>query len=352
MSLTDMLATVGGFTLVFYLLKLAWRCWCGFREYVLSEHWQVDLRTYGQWAVVTGATSGIGKAYASELAQRGLNVILVSRSEDKLRMVAKEIENEYGRKTRTIQVDFTEGHSIYPAIAKELEGLEIGILVNNVGMIYTDSFACFLETPDAEQKITQVINCNVLSVPQMTRLVLPDMIERGTGLIINISSAVGVRPQPLLALYSATKIFVKYFSQCLHAEYKSKGISVQCVVPVLVSTNMTHNMEVNRFVKSAPEFAREALNTVGHSSYTSGCLSHALQNVALTVLFPDWFRMSTFLIRNLKKLPKMGKSDRRVCPSLSPHTSTNHWNTSPKFCRASSASPQKKCCHLPDEGAF
>uniref|UniRef100_A0A3Q1CID2 Hydroxysteroid (20-beta) dehydrogenase 2 n=1 Tax=Amphiprion ocellaris TaxID=80972 RepID=A0A3Q1CID2_AMPOC len=289
MSLTDMLATVGGFTLVFYLLKLAWRCWCGFREYVLSEHWQVDLRTYGQWAVVTGATSGIGKAYASE------------------------VKNEYGRKTRTIQVDFTEGHSIYPAIAKELEGLEIGILVNNVGMIYTDSFACFLETPDAEQKITQVINCNVLSVPQMTRLVLPDMIERGTGLIINISSAVGVRPQPLLALYSATKIFVKYFSQCLHAEYKSKGISVQCVVPVLVSTNMTHNMEVNRFVKSAPEFAREALNTVGHSSYTSGCLSHALQNVALTVLFPDWFRMSTFLIRNLKKLPKMGKSDRRVC---------------------------------------
>lgn len=313
MSLTDVLAVVGGFTLVFYLLKLAWRCWCGFREFVLSEHWQVDLRTYGQWAVVTGATSGIGKAYASELAQRGLNIILVSRCEDKLRMVAKEIENEYGRQTRTIQVDFTEGHSIYPAIAKELEGLEIGILVNNVGMIYTDSFACFLETPDAEQKITQVVNCNVLSVPQMTRLVLPDMIERGTGLIINISSAVGVRPQPLLALYSATKIFVKYFSQCLHAEYKSKGISVQCVVPVLVSTNMTHNLEVNCFVKSAPQFAREALNTVGHSSYTSGCLSHALQNVALALLFPDWFRMSTFLIRNLKKLPKMGKSESRVC---------------------------------------
>ncbi|XP_008297217.1 hydroxysteroid (20-beta) dehydrogenase 2 [Stegastes partitus] len=313
MSLTDMLAIVGGFTLVFYLLKLAWGCWCGFREFVLSEHWKVDLRTYGRWAVVTGATSGIGKAYACELAQRGLDVILVSRSEDKLRTVAKEIENEYGRKTRTIQVDFTEGHRIYPVIAKELEGLEIGILVNNVGMIYTENFACFMEPPDAEEKTNQLINCNVLSVPQMTRLVLPEMIKRGTGLIINISSAVGVRPQPLLALYSATKIFVTYFSQSLHAEYKSKGISVQCVAPFFVSTNMTNNMEVNCLVKSASDFAREALNTVGHSSYTSGCLSHALQSAAFLVLMPDWFRMSTFLIRKLKKIPKLGKHDGRLC---------------------------------------
>ncbi|XP_044079705.1 hydroxysteroid (20-beta) dehydrogenase 2 isoform X2 [Siniperca chuatsi] len=242
MSFTDVLAIVGGFAVVFHLLKLAWRCWDGFKEFVLSEIWQVDLRTFGQWAVVTGATSGIGKAYASELARRGLNVVLVSRSDDKLQMVAKEIEDRHGRNTRTIQVDFTDGHSIYPTIAAALQGLEIGILVNN-----------------------------------MTRLVLPGMVERGTGLIINISSEVGVHPQPLLSLYSATKIFVTYFSQCLHAEYKSNGIIVQCVAPFMVSTNMTHNMRVNCFVKTASGFAREALNTVGHSSYTSGCLSHALQ---------------------------------------------------------------------------
>ncbi|XP_045895855.1 hydroxysteroid (20-beta) dehydrogenase 2 isoform X2 [Micropterus dolomieu] len=227
MSFSDMLAILGGFTVVFHLLKLVWRCWCGFREFVLSELWQVDLRTYGQWAVVTGATSGIGKAYASELAHRGLDVILISRSDEKLEMVAKEIQDQYGRKTRTIQVDFTDGHSIYPSIAEALQGLEIGILVNNVGIAYSDHFAYFLEIPDAEQKITEIINCNMLSIPQMTRLVLPGMVERGRGLIINISSEVGIRPQPLLSLYSATKIFVIYFSQCLHAEYKSKGIIVQ-----------------------------------------------------------------------------------------------------------------------------
>ncbi|XP_037604840.1 hydroxysteroid (20-beta) dehydrogenase 2 [Sebastes umbrosus] len=313
MSFTDVLAIVGGFTVVFHLLKLAWRCWCGFRQFVLSELWHVDLRKYGQWAVVTGASSGIGKAYAIELAQRGLDVVLVSRSDDKLQMIAKEIEDQYGRKTRTIQVDFTDGQSIYVAIAEELQGLEIGILVNNVGMTYSDHFAYFLEIPDAEQKIPQIINCNMLSVPQMTRLILPGMVERGTGLIINISSAVGIRPQPLLSLYSATKIFVTYFSQCLHAEYQSKGIIVQCVAPSMVSTNMTKNIPVNCFVKSASGFAREALNTVGHSSYTSGCLSHALQNIALTILLPDWIRMSPFFIRKLRNLAKASKYDIREC---------------------------------------
>ncbi|XP_073335475.1 hydroxysteroid (20-beta) dehydrogenase 2 [Pagrus major] len=312
MSFTDALTIVGGFTVVFHLLKLAWKCWCGFREFILSERWQVDLRTYGKWAVVTGATSGIGKAYATELARRGLDVVLVSRCHDKLQMVAKEIEDQYGRKTRTIQVDFTDGHSIYPAIAEGLQGLEIGILVNNVGMTYSDNFAYFLEIPNIEQKITQVINCNVLSVPQMTRLVLPGMVERGTGLIINISSEVGIHPQPLLSLYSATKAFVIHLSHCLHAEYKSKGITVQCVSPFMVSTNMTHNMPLNSFVKSAPGFVRDALNTVGYSSHTSGCLSHALQDAAITIFLPDWLRMSTALIKKFRKFAEVTEY-KRMC---------------------------------------
>ncbi|XP_062262367.1 hydroxysteroid (20-beta) dehydrogenase 2 [Platichthys flesus] len=311
-SISEVLTIIGGLTVVFHLLRLTWRCWRGLREFVLAEVWHMDLRTYGRWAVVTGATSGIGKAYACELARRGLDVVLVSRSDDKLRIVAKEIEHQYGRKTRTIRADFTDGHSIYPAIAEGLQGLEIGILVNNVGMSYSDHFACFLDVPDPERKITEVINCNMLSVPQMTRLVLPDMIKRGKGLIINISSEAGVRPQPLLSLYSATKIFVTYFSQCLNAEYKGKGINVQCVAPFMVSSNMTHNMKANCFVKSASGFAHEALNTVGHSSYTSGCLSHALQNVALTVLLPDWLRMSQFLVRKLQRLAEVITVKRRA----------------------------------------
>ncbi|XP_060941441.1 hydroxysteroid (20-beta) dehydrogenase 2 [Limanda limanda] len=311
-SISEVLTIVGGLTVVFHLLRLTWRCWRGLREFVLAEVWHMDLRTYGQWAVVTGATSGIGKAYACELARRGLDVVLVSRSDHKLRIVAEEIEHQYGRKTCTITADFTHGHSIYPAIAEGLQGLEIGILVNNVGMAYSDHFACFLDAPDPERKITELINCNILSVPQMTRLVLPDMIKRGKGLIINISSVAAIQPQPLLSLYSATKIFVTYFSQCLNAEYKGKGINVQCVAPFMVCTNMTKNIKVNCFVRSASGFAHEALNTVGLSSYTSGCLSHALQSVALTVLLPDWLRMSQFLVRKLQRLAEVITVKRRA----------------------------------------
>ncbi|KAK7925553.1 hypothetical protein WMY93_007863 [Mugilogobius chulae] len=301
MLLSDTLATVGVLTVLWHLLRLLWSCWRGFSQYFISQFWQVDLRRYGQWAVVTGATSGIGKAYAIELARRGLDIILVSRSEEKLKTVAKEIEEIYGRKTCIIRADFTDGHSIYPKIAKALQELEIGILVNNVGITYSEHFAYFLETPNAHKKITNIINCNMLSVPQMSRLVLPFMVTRGRGLIVNISSETGVRSHPLLSLYSATKLFVTHFSHCLHAEYKSKGIIVQCVAPFMVSTNMTRHRPVSYITKSAQGFVSEALNTVGYSTYTSGCLSHALQSVVLTLLLPDWLRLSSFFIQQLRK---------------------------------------------------
>ncbi|NP_001315991.1 very-long-chain 3-oxoacyl-CoA reductase-like [Poecilia reticulata] len=299
--LTDVLAVFGLFILALSLLKLTWKCCRGFRQYVLSSLRKANLQAYGQWAVVTGATSGIGKAYAIELARRGLDVVLIGRSVERLHKVAKEIKHRYGRKTHTIRVDFTEGGSIYPTIAHELHDMQIGILVNNVGIICNDHFAYFLETPDPGKKITEIINCNVLAGPQMTSLILPRMVLRGRGLIINISSEMGLRPHPLVALYSASKTFVIHFSQSLHAEYKSVGITVQCVTPFMVSTNMTNNLKVNLFVKSAPGFVYDALNTVGHSTFTSGCLSHALQSVAFSILVPDWLRMSTFFIRWLRK---------------------------------------------------
>ncbi|XP_064835437.1 very-long-chain 3-oxoacyl-CoA reductase-B-like [Oncorhynchus masou masou] len=248
------LVFIDGFTVLYYMLKWPWICWCGFRVYVLSKVWQTDLKAYGQWAVVTGATEGIGKAYANELARRGLDIVLVSRSKDKLYMklyVNMFVpESQHGRQTQIIQTDFTKGHDIYPAIAEALRDLDIGILVNNVGMNYSDKLVHFLDIPNPEQQI-----------------------------------------------------FVTYFSRSLNSEYKSQGITVQCVAPFMVSTNMTHNLPPNLLLKSASAFAREALNTVGHSSYTSGCVSHALQNIALSIFFPDWLRLSSYCVkqRNLHR---------------------------------------------------
>uniref|UniRef100_A0A673ZTK5 Hydroxysteroid (20-beta) dehydrogenase 2 n=1 Tax=Salmo trutta TaxID=8032 RepID=A0A673ZTK5_SALTR len=286
------LVFIGGFTVLYYMLKWSWICWCGFRVYVLSKVWQTDLKAYGQWAVVTGATSGIGKAYANELARRGLDIVLVSRSKDKLHIVAKEIESQHGRQTQIIQTDFTEGHDIYPAIAEALRDLDIGILVNNVGMNYSDKLVHFLDIPNPEQVGFTHTSTHINGL----RIQL-----KGNGLIINMSSEAGAQPQPMLSLYSATKIFVTYFSRSLNSEYKSQGITVQCVAPFMVSTNMTHNLPPNLLLKSASAFAREALNTVGYSSYTSGCVSHALQNIALSIFFPDWLRLSSYCVKQTEK---------------------------------------------------
>ncbi|XP_059498546.1 hydroxysteroid (20-beta) dehydrogenase 2 isoform X2 [Stegostoma tigrinum] len=268
--MNSILALIGTLTCLYYFIKYSWELLVGTRIYILAKFWRKNLALYGEWAVVTGATAGIGKAYAHELARRGLNVVLISRSLEKLRATADEI-------------------------------------VNNVGKTYQTLPCYFLDAPDVEKEILDILNCNVLSVLMMTRIVLPHLLKRRKGIIINISSEAGTHPHPLITMYSATKVFVDFFSQALNAEYKPNGIIVQTVLPLFVSTNLTHDAEINIFVKQADDYAREALNTVGLREKTNGCLSHALQHFFFERLFPGWLRLTQFNINNMKKLAERRK---------------------------------------------
>ncbi|XP_048339604.1 very-long-chain 3-oxoacyl-CoA reductase isoform X2 [Sphaerodactylus townsendi] len=275
-------------------------------EVLVPSIMKIVERCHHLFTVVTGATDGIGKAYTEELAQRGMKVVLISRSQEKMDQVASEIRERFKVETKTILADFEDREAVYDKIKEGLEGLEIGILVNNVGASYSYP-QYFLELPDLDKTVDKLININVLSVCKMTRLVLPRMLERSKGVIVNMSSFAGYNPIPFITLYSATKAFVDFFSRGLNAEYRKQGVIVQSVQPYLVKTKMTKIRKQSLFVPTPETFVKYALNTVGLESQTSGYPSHSLMAWFSRTL-PKWYRMKLLVdnclkarARNLKK---------------------------------------------------
>uniref|UniRef100_A0A023EPQ8 Putative 17 beta-hydroxysteroid dehydrogenase type 3 n=1 Tax=Aedes albopictus TaxID=7160 RepID=A0A023EPQ8_AEDAL len=243
----------------------------------------VKLREMGSWALVTGATDGIGKAYAKALAKKGLNVVLVSRTLSKLEDVAKEIESESKVQTKVIAADFTGGAEIYETIAKQTTGLEIGVLVNNVGMSYANPER-FLELPEQEKLVANLITCNIFSVTRMCNLFLPGMVERRKGVVINISSLSAVIPAPMLTVYAASKAFVDKFSDDLATEYAKHGILVQSVLPGPVATNMSKIRRSTWMACSPKSFVSNALSTLGIARHTTGYYPHSLLQLSIDML--------------------------------------------------------------------
>ncbi|CAL4178487.1 unnamed protein product [Meganyctiphanes norvegica] len=233
----------------------------------------LNLKKQGQWAVVTGATDGIGKAYAFELAHKGMDVVLISRTPFKLQNVAAEINSKYGKETKIIDVDFTKV-DIYDRIKNELKDLDIGVLVNNVGMSYEHP-EYFTSVDD--DLCERLINCNIHSVSQMTRIVLPGMAERKRGVIINLASLSAVIPAPFLAVYAATKAYVESLSESLGVEYASKGVTIQCVLPGFVVSNMSKLKRPTLMAPTPSAFVHSTLKTTGIEKRTAGYFMHKIQ---------------------------------------------------------------------------
>jgi len=233
-----------------------------------------NVKKFGEWAVVTGATDGIGKAYATALAKKGMKVVLISRNAEKLENVAAEIREESASQVeiRTIAFNFDQTAEAYSVIAEKLKDLDIGVLVNNVGISY-DHPQFYLETKP--EHIESHIRVNIISMNVMTRIVLSGMVERKRGAIINLSSISGCHPVPLLTVYSATKAYVDFFSRALQQEYAGKGIIVQDVMPGFVATLMA-KMRPSFTVPTAKAFVKQAINTIGVLDVTHGYWTHNL----------------------------------------------------------------------------
>lgn len=277
-------STIGIAITSYIALRFLLSIWKGLKTYFLNG--EINFSKLGEWAVVTGATDGIGKCYAFEFAKRGLNVCLISRNPDKLKDVAEEIERTHKVKTRTVAVDFTGGNEIYEKIDKETKGLDVGVLVNNVGMSYEHPE--FLTNLAEKNILPNLLMANCMSVLQVTNIFIKRMVEKKKGAIINLSSASGHRPAPLLTAYSACKAFVNFFSQGLEQEVSKSNVIVQTVLPFFVQTKMTGIRRASLFVPSPKAYVKSALKTVGQEDVTFGYWSHALMGYAIS-LAPEWF---------------------------------------------------------------
>jgi len=202
--------------------------------------------TYGKWAIVTGSTSGIGKEFAQHFASLGMSVMLISRTERKLKEQCKQLKDTFKVDCDYLVYDFTvtqdgnDKKEFYEALDAKCAIMNddggVGVLVNNVGTAN--------EIPKrieefTDQDVSDLVNCNIYSLLWMTRTVLKHMRSRSNGAIISISSGSGNNPSPFLALYSATKAFMTQFTRSLHIEHWGSGVDFLVVTPFYIGgTNL------------------------------------------------------------------------------------------------------------------
>jgi len=263
-------------TVIFQLIRfvLPWI----YQTFVGPNIFSVDFKKFGNWAVITGATDGIGREYARKFAKKGLNIVIISRSQIKLQKTAEEIEREFSVQVKHICVDFKNQEDIYERIERQISGLDIAVLVNNVGMSYANP-EYFAAIPNHSEFVSNIVSCNIVSTLQMTKIVLGGMVQRKRGIIIMISSIAAYIPSPLLSVYSASKAFVEKFSQDLATEYESMGIIVQSVAPGPVKTNMSKIKNASWSSPTPETFVGSAIKTVIVSRSTTGYYVHSLMKM-------------------------------------------------------------------------
>jgi len=184
-------------------------------------------------ALVTGASRGIGAAYADRLAKRGYDLILVARGEAPLKALATSLARATGRHITPIVADLNNRVDLAKVEAKLKEDSSITTLVNNAGI----GAVVPLLSADIE-KMEEIIALNSIALTRLTYAAAPAFVNRGTGTIINISSVVGISPETLNGVYGATKAYVLAFSHSLQHELADKGIRVQAVLPGATATDM------------------------------------------------------------------------------------------------------------------
>jgi uncharacterized protein len=196
-------------------------------EHLMKQHYSHNHKT----AFVTGASSGIGLEFSRFLAADGYDLVLSARSLDSLNRLADQLRADYGVRIRVISKDLSQ-LSAPQELYRELKNEPVDVLVNNAGVGLAGPFA---EADIA--KTEQMMQVNMMALTGLTRLLLPDMLTRGCGRILNVASLAGYQPGgPGMAVYYATKSYVLSFSRALSRELRGTGVTVTALCPGPVRT--------------------------------------------------------------------------------------------------------------------
>ena len=229
------------------------------------------------YALITGGSSGIGLEYARHMAARGWNIIVVSNREDDNVRVANELSAQYGVVAEPLYADLTEADAAEKIFGyTEQRGIKVDVLINNAGIF---SFCDILNTPI--ERIQRMIMLHDITATLNCRLYAADMIKRGGGRILNMSSFSIWMPYPGLSLYSASKAYLKSFSVAFAKEVKDKGVTVTAICPAGIATDL---------YGLSPKLQRFGVRT-GILMTPDGCARRSLNGMfrGQRVKVPDWW---------------------------------------------------------------
>lgn len=281
----------------------------------------------GKYCVITGASDGIGKEFAIQMARRKFNLVLISRTLSKLETLQKELQGKYGIEVKILSIDVSQDvPENYIAVREVCKGLPITVLINNVGQSHSIPVP-FLKTE--EKELRDIITINNTATLLFTQIITPTIIEtasnsRCRGLILTMGSFGGLIPTPLLATYSGSKAFLQSWSNSLAGELKENNVDVELILSYLVTSSMSKVKRTSMMIPNPRNFVSSTLANVGRrcgAQERYGTItpywSHALYHWVIEETVGVYSRMvnginytmhKSIRARALKKLERQQKS--------------------------------------------
>lgn len=233
---------------------------------------RLQLRSFGpegSWAVITGASDGLGKEFALQLARSGFNILLVSRTASKLIALEEEITSKNPSvQTKSLAMDYARNDDAdFETLKTAVNELDVAVLINNVGKSHS------IPTPFAltpEDEMADIININCHGTLRTTQLIVPGMQQRKRGLVLTMGSFGGLLPTPLLATYSGSKAFLQQWSTALGAELEPYGVTVELVQAYLITSAMSKVRRTSASIPDPRAFVKSVLGKIGRNGGSPG----------------------------------------------------------------------------------